>query len=89
MKILRRVTLLSSQTAFARIALVALMAAAGCAFKNNKETLAGAGGGGQLTGAGGGTGGTVIGGLTALQITPGDTTISVRRARRLPRSSTR
>src|SRR5947209_963980 len=77
MKILRRVTFSSSQTPFARIALVALVAAAGCAFKNNKETLTGAGGGGPLTGTGGGTGGTVIGGLTALQITPGDATISV------------
>ena len=61
----------------ARIALVALLAAAGCAFKNNKESLSGAGGGGPLTGTGGGSGGTTIGGLTALQITPSNATISV------------
>ncbi|MES1205471.1 MAG: hypothetical protein ABUS79_05995 [Pseudomonadota bacterium] len=77
MKIFRRVTFSSSQTSIARIALVALLATAGCAFKNNKETLSGAGGGGPLTGTGGGTGGTSIGGLTALQITPSMASVSV------------
>src|SRR5256885_14283096 len=77
MNIFRRVTSSSSQTPLARIALVALLAAAGCAFKNNKETLTGAGGGGSLTGAGGGSGGTTIGGLTALQITPTLAALSV------------
>ena len=78
MKIFRRVTFSSSQTFTARIALVASLATAGCAFKGNKESLSGTGGGGPLIGSGGATGGTTtIGGLTALQITPSMATLSV------------
>ncbi|HVT07451.1 MAG TPA: hypothetical protein VHO67_08330 [Polyangia bacterium] len=78
MNIFRRSTFSSTPTSAARIALIALLATAGCAFKGNKESLSGAGGGGPLTGTGGGTGGTPqIGGLSALQITPGTAMISV------------
>ncbi len=77
MKIFRTLSFCSTPNSLAPIALVALLAAAGCAFKANKETVSGAGGGGLLTGMGGGTGGTNIGGLTALQITPSMATVSV------------
>ena len=78
MKIFRRVTFSSSQTQKCRGSRLPHCSRRRVArFKNNKESLSGAGGGGPLTGSGGGSGGTTIGGLTALQITPSNATISV------------